>query len=175
VKIVVTSQNPVKIQATKAGFSTVFPRQKLNITSISVPSGVRDQPISADEAFKGAKHRVEQAVKNVPDANFWVGIEGGVELINEEMEAFAWIYIRGKNGKIGKAKSGTFLLPAKIVNLIQQGKELGEADDIVFNQKNSKQKKGAVGTLTRNAIDRTEYYVQSVILALIPFLNPDLY
>jgi inosine/xanthosine triphosphatase len=31
-------------------------------------------------------------------------------------------------------------LPPKIVELLQQGMELGDADDIVFGQTNSKQK-----------------------------------
>jgi len=55
------------------------------------------------------------------------------------------------------------------------GMELGTANDLVFSQTNSKQKNGAVGLLTHNKVDRTELYRQAVILALIPFVNPDLY
>ena len=79
------------------------------------------------------------------------------------------------NGKISKGKTGTFTLPQKIVKLVKSGMELGTADDLVFSQKNSKQKSGAVGLLTGNAIDRTKYYVEAVILALIPFRNKNLY
>ena len=59
--------------------------------------------------------------------------------------------------------------------MIRQGKELGEADDIVFNRANSKQDNGAVGLLTDNVIDRAQLYEQAVILALIPFKNEALY
>jgi non-canonical (house-cleaning) NTP pyrophosphatase len=59
--------------------------------------------------------------------------------------------------------------------LIKEGKELGEADDIVFQKENSKQKTGAVGLLTGNVLDRTSYYKEAIILALIPFKNKDLY
>jgi non-canonical (house-cleaning) NTP pyrophosphatase len=45
----------------------------------------------------------------------------------------------------------------------------------VFGQNNTKQKMGTVGVLTENVIDRTEYYKQAVIFALIPFINPELY
>ena len=62
-----------------------------------------------------------------------------------------------------------------VVDLINQGKELGEADDIVFGHSNSKQKNGAVGILTGNLIDRTQFYVEAMILALIPFLNKEIY
>lgn len=76
---------------------------------------------------------------------------------------------------MGKGKSGTFFLPQKVTALIQQGKELGDADDIVFNQSNSKQKSGSVGILTHDVITRRTFYIDAVIFALIPFKNPNLY
>ncbi len=91
------------------------------------------------------------------------------------MEAFAWIVVKAKDGKLGKGRTGTFFLPPKIVALIKQGKELGEADNIAFGRTNSKQENGAVGILTDNVIDRTKYYTEAVVLALIPFKNSQLY
>ena len=45
-----------------------------------------------------------------------------------------------------------------------------------FNRvKNAKQVNGAVGLLTNDLIMRAEYYETAVLLALIPFVNPDLY
>ncbi|WP_255039576.1 DUF84 family protein [Lacihabitans soyangensis] len=61
------------------------------------------------------------------------------------------------------------------MDLINEGYELGHADEIVFGQNNTKQKMGTTGLLTNNVIDRTQYYTQAVILALIPFLKTDLY
>ena len=52
---------------------------------------------------------------------------------------------------------------------------MGHADEIVFGLSNTKQKMGTTGLLTNNVIDRTQYYTQAVILALIPFLKTDLY
>lgn len=92
-----------------------------------------------------------------------------------QVEAFAWVIIKGKNGKFGKGRTGTFFLPPKVAELIRQGKELGEADDIVFQRKNSKQENGAVGILTGNVIDRTKFYTEAVVMALIPFKNEELY
>ena len=53
--------------------------------------------------------------------------------------------------------------------------ELGDADDQVFGTHNSKQKGGAVGLLTHQLIDRTAYYREAIILALIPFVQPEFY
>ena len=53
--------------------------------------------------------------------------------------------------------------------------ELGAADDQFFAQENSKQGGGSVGILTHGAITRQTYYNQAIILALIPFLNEELF
>jgi non-canonical (house-cleaning) NTP pyrophosphatase len=53
--------------------------------------------------------------------------------------------------------------------------ELGKADDLIFEQENSKQQGGSVGILTQGVINREEYYRQAIILALIPFLNKPLF
>lgn len=174
-KIVVASKNPVKINATLNGFKKMFPETSFEVEGVSVPSNVSEQPTSDAETFTGALHRVDNASKEITDADFWVGIEGGVEEKQSEMEAFAWIIVKSNTGTYGKGRTGTFFLPAKISELIKQGKELGEADDIVFGRINSKQENGAVGILTGDAVDRTKYYTEAVIFACIPFKNKELY
>ncbi len=174
-RVVITSTNPVKRNAAKKAFALIFPETLFDFQEISVPSGVREQPISEEETLQGAKNRVANAIKQIPGAEFYIGMEGGVELKKEVMESFAWIFIQRKDGKTGTGRTGTFFLPKKLSDLILKGTELGQADDIVFGQNNTKQKMGTVGVLTKNVIDRTEYYKQAVIFALIPFINPELY
>jgi non-canonical (house-cleaning) NTP pyrophosphatase len=53
--------------------------------------------------------------------------------------------------------------------------ELGHADDLVFKAQNSKQQGGSVGLLTHGLVTRETYYEQALLLALIPFLNEELY
>jgi non-canonical (house-cleaning) NTP pyrophosphatase len=85
------------------------------------------------------------------------------------------VVVRGPGGRLGQARSGTFLLPPAVADLVRQGVELGEADDRVFGRQNSKQANGAIGLLTGDVIDRVALYEHAVILALVPFLRPDLY
>lgn len=174
-KIVVASKNPVKIQAVREGFAKLFPDQKFEIEGVNVESGVSDQPITDDETVLGAYNRVTNAGELAAEADFWVGIEGGIEAKVHDMEAFAWVVVRAKDGRIGKSKTATFFLPPKVAELINQGMELAEADDLVFKRKNSKHTTGAVGILTGEVITRTTYYSQAVVCALIPFYNPELY
>jgi non-canonical (house-cleaning) NTP pyrophosphatase len=90
------------------------------------------------------------------------------------MVAFAWVVILGERGQ-GSARTALFQLPREVQALVESGMELGDADDLVFGRQNSKQKSGAVGLLTHNRVTRRTLYEQAVVLALIPFINSDLY
>lgn len=173
-KIVISSTNPVKVNATSEAFKTSFPDEKFEVEAISVESNVSNQPMSEQETMNGALNRVNNAQKLRPEADYWVGIEGGIQRIENSMITFAWVVVKNGN-KIGKGRSASFFLPAQIVDLINQGKELGDADDVVFGKSNSKQQNGAVGILTQDLITRTSLYVPAIILALIPFKNNSFY
>lgn len=173
-RVIVASNNPVKINAVKIGFEKMFPAEQFEVKGVSASSGVTDQPMNNQETITGAVNRAENAKVQVQDADYWVGIEGGVEKIENEMESFAWIVIKSKD-LIGKAKTASYFLPRKVIELVDEGKELGEADDIVFGYTDSKKKNGSVGILTGNVIDRENYYYHAVILALIPFKNKEIY
>ena len=172
--IVVASQNPVKIKAALVGFQQMLPQESFQIEGISVDSGESDQPRSDSETLRGAITRAQNAARIKPISDYWVGIEGGVSEIDNEMAAFAWVIVLGKNLQ-GKGRSGTFFLPEAVARLVREGLELGKADDIIFNTKNSKQENGAVGLLTGNVVDRARLYEQAVIFALIPLKNVSLY
>jgi non-canonical (house-cleaning) NTP pyrophosphatase len=90
------------------------------------------------------------------------------------MMAFAWVFVRSRH-LAGQGRTGAFFLPEPVADLVRQGKELGEADDIVFGRSNSKQQEGAIGILSGKVIDREQFYVQAIMLALLPFKNVDLY
>ena len=77
-KVVITSKNPVKINAVKNAFERVFPKIQFQFESVSVSSGVPDQPKGDEECIRGALNRVEAAEKQIK-ADYWVGLEGGVD------------------------------------------------------------------------------------------------
>lgn len=174
-KVIVASTNPVKIRAVERGFKKVFKREKFVVTGVQVLSLVADQPMTDEETLQGATNRAQGAKKECPNADFWIGIEGGIEPVGKkDMLCIAWIVILSKSGTLGKARTSAFFMPHEIVKLVKKGKELGEADDIVFNRTGSKYTDGTVGALTNGLINRTSYYEEVVILALIPFINSHL-
>ena len=85
------------------------------------------------------------------------------------------VVIEQKTGYISKAQTSSFYLPPEIIKLLREGKELGEANDIVFKKHNSKHQTGAVGLLTNEIVTRSAYYEQALVLALIPFVNRAMY
>jgi inosine/xanthosine triphosphatase len=173
-KIVVASGNPVKVSAVLGGLQLMLPGVIIETVSISVPSGVADQPITDEETLTGALNRVQNAKEAHREADAWVGIEGGVDYLHGELATFAWVVIQTED-LVGKARSGTFFLPKSVQALVEQGLELGKANDQIFSRTNSKQKGGAIGILTDDVLDRKQLYEQAVILALVPHKNKELY
>ena len=102
-KVIIASKNPVKINATKKAFEDVF-TNRFEFEGVSADSLVSDQPKSDKETLEGATNRL----KNIQhlEADYFVSIEGGVDLLDESYEVFAWIVISDKH-KIGKAKTLT--------------------------------------------------------------------
>lgn len=181
IRVAVGSTNPVKIRSALQGIATAL---KIDASGVScegfaVGSDVSDQPIGDDETKLGAANRARRAFtahfdKYGENPTYSIGLEGGVGSVDEELHCFAWMVIF--NGKaLGSAKSASFPLPPCISDLVKDGMELGAADDQVFGTTNAKQGDGTVGHFTRNVVDRTKYYEMAVVLAMIPFLWPDLY
>jgi non-canonical (house-cleaning) NTP pyrophosphatase len=147
----------------------------------------------------------DDSINNNTQPDFSVGLEGGLDgaLLekhpHDDFWCMAWMAIYGSQSAVcitakaeddtftssnvdqqmqwGFAKTAAFLLPPALCELLfdNDDMELGDADDIVFKRKNSKHGQGTVGKLTDGQIDRTEYYVHALKLALIPWIRPELY
>lgn len=174
--VVVASTNPVKIEAVRVGFHRAFADRggAFTVVGATVSSGVGHQPMDDAETLHGAESRARNARAAVPDADFWVGIEGGVEDREGVLHGFAWVVVLARDRE-GRSRTASFEVPPAIARLVRQGVELGHADDQIFGRTNSKQKNGAVGLLTGDVIDRVALYEPAVVLALVPFRNPQLY
>jgi inosine/xanthosine triphosphatase len=170
-KVVIASHNPAKIRAAREAFSLQFPGQNIEYIPASVESGVSDQPMSDNETRVGARNRARNASEVVPDANFWVGLEGGIDTIDDDLVAFAWMAVQGNDGRVGEARTVTLPLPPAVKTLVDEGMELGAANDRVFSTVNSKHQGGAFGLLTGGLYTREGVYTEALVMALLPFVN----
>lgn len=175
-KVLVGSRNPVKIEAVKEAFSKYF--DDVEVIGIKVGSRVSNQPIG-DETFEGAKNRSLE-LKRINEeknlgAKFFVGIEGGIIKLHSRWFAFGGMCIVDDKGRIGFGTSPHFELPDDVTKELLSGIELGDVMDKITGDRNTKQKGGAIGFFTRGIMDRKNLYIQGLVVALIPFVNEELY
>lgn len=171
IKVAVGSTNSVKVQATVEAFQEVF--GEVEIIEKEVDSEVLDQPFGK-EVIDGSKNRAKNVLK-ITNADFGVGIESGVMKLGERWYNLGFITIADKKGRIGTGTSGWFECPSNILEEIKKGKELGEVMDKITGRKNVKKQEGAVGILTKRKVSRKDLYKHGVLMALIPFLSPELF
>ncbi len=164
-KIVIASENPVKISVAKRAFQAVYPNEQFEFVGVKSQSGVPDQPMN-EETKQGARNRLEYVMRQIPEADFWISQEGGLYTEGDNLCNRAWIMVTDGSGFVGESSTAHFRLPAEIAAGIHAGKELSHAGDEFFNTKDTGRAAGVVGELTGGLIDREEYYVPAAIIAL---------
>ena len=172
--VAVGSTNPVKINAVSSAFARVWPNQEWECKSIGVDSGVSSQPFSDTETITGAVNRAQNSLKSLK-ADFGVGLEGGVQEINNNWFDCGWVAVTDKQGVIGLGSTARIIVPPAMVEYLKQGEELGSVVDRFFNTQNAKQNQGHFGLMTNNAVTRTSGYADGVMMALARFINPQLF
>lgn len=173
VKVVVGSKNPVKIKAVENAFKTLFNELEITVEGVHAPSLVAAQPMTSDETRQGAENRVHYCQQH-SDGDYFVAIEGGVDLFTYGPATFAYVVI-ANHQRLSVGRSAILPLPLSIYTALLEGQELGDVMDNLFNTENIKQKGGAIGLLTNGHASRESNYTQAVMLALPPFLHPQLY
>nr|WP_315299991.1 inosine/xanthosine triphosphatase [Raoultella terrigena] len=164
--VVSATTNPAKIQAILQAFNEIFGEGSCHIESVSVESGVPEQPFGNDETRAGARNRVENARAARPDADFWVAIEAGID----DGSTFSWVVIENSLQR-GEARSATLPLPAAILEQVRAGKALGPVMSQHTGIDEIGRKEGAIGIFTAGKLTRSSVYHQAVVLALSPFHN----
>jgi inosine/xanthosine triphosphatase len=164
--VVSATTNPAKIQAILQAFNEIFGEGSCHIESVSVESGVPEQPFGSDETRAGARNRVTNARAARPDADFWVAIEAGID----DGSTFSWVVIENSLQR-GEARSATLPLPAAILEQVRAGEALGPVMSQHTGIDEIGRKEGAIGIFTAGKLTRSSVYHQAVVLALSPFHN----
>lgn len=178
--VVVGSTNPVKISAARQAVATLFPDHLVLCEGMDAPSGVSEQPMTAEETRTGAINRTHYCRRSYTEthrqpADFYLAMEGGVDCSDEEGPAtFAYVVVADQDRQ-SVGRSAYMPLPRSIYDDLKAGAELGPLIDRRFNTRNIKQKGGAIGLLTQGKATRESIYTQALILAFVPFIHPNLY
>jgi inosine/xanthosine triphosphatase len=139
---------------------------------VAVPSGVNDQPMSADETIRGAIVRARAALAAVADAQIGLGLEGGVDFDAHHTRQWYLLSVCAAwDGRDLYVAHGVRMpLPQAVgVRLAAGGIELAAIMDALGGTTASNHKDGAYGLLSSGRINRAEVFRDAVIAALAPF------
>ena len=173
IKVVVGSKNPVKISAAKTAICEMFALNDVECVGINAPSGVPEQPMTNEDTQLGAINRVKYCQQHT-QADYYVAFEGGVDQFEYGPATFAYVAVANQE-HMSIGRSCQLPLPPLVYQALEKGEELGHVMDRLFNTDNVKQKGGAIGLLTKGLATRESVYHQATLLALAPFVNPDLF
>ncbi len=170
-KVLVGSKNPVKVEAVKEAFLHYF--DDVEVIGVDIDSGVRSQPVN-EETYHGAFNRANN-LKAKEDADFYVGVEGGIKEEFDKWFAFTGVCVMDKNNKTGYGATTAYELPMNLVTEMLNGVEMGILMDRVLKKTNLKQKGGALSVFSKGKLTRKDAYVHGVMMAMFPFINQEIY
>ena len=200
--IAIGSKRAPKINGVKQALeflSPCFPpATEFELVALEVDSGVSHTPLSHEELMRGARHRaetlVEIAQKNGLQWHYFVGLEGGLDVIEETPSPLptgwnsdlaqgsrrrvlleSWAYVTdGARGHYGR--SGGIELPEALAReVLENGTELAAAIDRFAGMVGIRDAQGAWGVLSGDLISRQEAFRVAVIAAFAPFYNARMY
>lgn len=170
-RVAVGSTNPVKLAATEDAFAAL---PEATVESVSVDSGVSEQPSGEAETVEGAEKRARNAFA-AGEFDLGVGLEGGVAEVPGAEGLFLVMWGAVTDGETtGRGAGPRLRLPESIAERIRDGEELGPVMDDVLGTENVAENQGAAGALSGGVIGRREALEHALAGALGPFLT-DLY
>lgn len=163
-KIAVGSTNPTKTRAVENVLHSVY--DAIELMALEVPTGISAQPVGDEETRQGALNRARAALE-LTDAEWGLGLEGGIIETEFGVMTNAWCVIVARDGRIGVGGSANMLLPQVVADrVLKDGIELGAAMDEYANIADVKRGPGAIGVLTHGLLTRQGAYEYIIKLAL---------
>ena len=187
IQIAVGSARRPKLAAVQEAirdFSAVFaPGAEFEVIGVEVESGVGHTPANRMELMLGARQRAEALVslarEKAESWRYFVGLEGGLDVIEEEggrrVLLESWAYVSdGRDGHYGRS-GGVEIPDALAREVLENGVELSAAIDRLAGAVGVRDNQGAWGVLSSGLISRTEAFRVAVVAAFAPFYNSKMY
>jgi len=168
-KISLGTTNNTKIDAVKKVFKKFYPHEMICVATVDVKSK-QSQPVGVDNIIRLAKRRARICAQMIPDADYHIGIEGGIVRMKQGIFAQTWIAVL-KNKRISIAAGPMLPIPAKIRKTIEKNKSLGSAIESLSQKKNIHYEGGASGYFTHGLYKRIDDIYAALMYALTPFIN----
>jgi inosine/xanthosine triphosphatase len=174
--VAIGSTNPAKVQGTSRVLAKLMPGTEIRQVDTS-SSITRLQPVGLDQKLHGAVDRARFALSAVKKADLGIGIEAGIFALasdaghlNLQLAA-----IVDDAGRLSVGSSAGFPLPPLFVEkMLEEDKELDSYSRELTNA-HVREEDGIVYHVTKGSMSRVEMSEQCVRMALVPWLNRELY
>lgn len=172
--VAVGSKNPAKTLGTRKAFSRFFP--DVEFREVDTTSSVPAQPLTLEETIQGALARAKLALRVSDDVDFGVGIEAGLAAFGDEHLNLQVAVIMDRRGRFTVGSSSGFMVPGLLVRQMQVGgAELDRFAKGLTDSDKVREEDGVVYHLTKGAVSRVDMTEECVGMALVPWLNRDIY
>jgi len=151
-----------------------FDNNRENIEYIleKVPSDVADMPLSLEVTLEWARNRAMNLRKNWIEADFYVGIEGGVWSVLDKKVLGGTIFIIDKKGEEHFGISQVMEVPPILEKMLyEEGKELWPAMEALKGSVHSRSEEGSMGAWSDNMLVRKDEFTLAFKAAISPFFN----
>ncbi|MES2471137.1 MAG: inosine/xanthosine triphosphatase [Patescibacteria group bacterium] len=172
--IVVASTNPVKISVVSKAIAAVLPNETFDVVSSDLEkSGA--EPFGRGESLEQVRTAIREAKKLHPGADYYIAMEGGVEINGTEIDEVAYVIAEDSSKNESISHAASFSVPHDIALEVRKGVPFSEAVEQFFKVKDVKQGGGFVKILTGGLIDKEALYMQPTIIALSKLQHKDWY
>lgn len=135
-------------------------------------SDVSDMPLSIKEIMQWAKNRVKNLKKEIPNANFYVGLEWWTSKIWNKYFLFWVTYIENQEWIWHYGFSPMMEIPPKIQHELYINKrDLWEVIEEISDKNDIKSNNWTLGELSDDMIKRAKSFQVSTQAAIAPFFN----
>jgi len=124
-KIVLGSKSEDKKEILKKAFKELH--LKPVVESVEVDSEITDQPLDKETTHKGAVNRARNARKIKPNADLWVGLEGGLHDYGEGYHLVTIVCLIDQCGKEYLGNGTEIALPKTVSQRVKKGEQFGHA------------------------------------------------
>lgn len=141
----------------------------IQIKCVNVSSEIVDQPLDKQTTIRGAINRAKNALRQEQEADFSVGLEGGIEEIkNHGFFLICVAALYNKEGKIYLGIGSQLEIPRRVANKVREGESFG----VVIREYEKKHvgDKG-VKVVTQTLISRKEPFSEAIKNAYLCYRN----
>ncbi len=169
-KILLASKSKIKAETVRDAVALLFPNSILELVQHDVEDP-GPEPFGNDAVINQIRKSIEKIQENDSDADFYIGMEGGVREYNGEMEEIAYVMVSDKTNRISLSQAVSFPIPPNVAQKVREGIPFATAVDELYSTKDIKNNQGFVGLLTNGVVDKKALYFQPTVVALSKFVK----